>query len=177
MSSTHQSLFLLLLADLAPQEKTLDRRLDEKPTEEEDVKYEVGVDVDGEVHVELEHDEGHEAMGEPEVGERRAGDLRQEGRGRVLPKGLHHRGALQDGDHLLLEADGDELVEEGDVVPRVVPVPHGEEGEGADLARVLVVEEAQPLVHVVQHPGVGVDVERLDHVVETGDGLESGEGS
>jgi hypothetical protein len=67
---------------------------------------------------------------------------------------------------LLLKVDRDELVEEADVVSRVVSVPDGEEDEDAKLARLTVVQELETLVDVVSHPGVGVDVERLNHVSE-----------
>ena len=40
-------------------------------------------------------------------------------------------------------------------------MPDGEEGEGGELADVLVVEELEPLVHVLGHPPVGVDVKCL----------------
>ena len=39
------------------------------------------------------------------------------------------------------------------------------------LNRVPVVEESEALVDVVEDPGVGVDVERLDHVVESSQAL------
>ena len=43
----------------------------------------------------------------------------------------------------------------------VPAMPDGEEGEGGELADVLVVEELEPLVHVLGHPPVGVDVKCL----------------
>ena len=55
----------------------------------------------------------------------------------------------------------------------MVSVPHGEEDECAELAGDPVIEEAEPLVDVVQHPGVRVDVERLHHVVESCHALKS----
>ena len=39
------------------------------------------------------------------------------------------------------------------------------------LNRVPAVEESEALVDVVEDPGVGVDVERLDHVVESSQAL------
>ena len=41
------------------------------------------------------------------------------------------------------------------------------------LNRVPAVEESEALVDVVEDPGVGVDVERLDHVVESSQALIS----
>ena len=75
-STITASLFLLVrLPDLAPQEEALDGSLDQGPSHEEYPEDEVGVGVDGEVQIELEQDEGHQAVREPEEGEGRADGL------------------------------------------------------------------------------------------------------
>ncbi len=68
--------------------------------------------------------------------------------------------------HVSLDEHDEELVCKRDVVAGVVPVPHGQEDERAQLAEVLVAQEPEPLVDVAEHPRVGVDVEGLDEVLE-----------
>ena len=57
-------------------------------------------------------------------------------------------------------------MKESDVVARVVSVPDGKEHEYPKLRVCPVVQELQPLVDVVGHPGIGVDVEGLDQLGE-----------
>ena len=45
-------------------------------------------------------------------------------------------------------------------------MPHSKKHQGRQLADVAVVHELQPLVHVIHHPVVRVDVEGLDVVTE-----------
>lgn len=55
-------------------------------------------------------------------------------------------------------------MEERDVVSRVVAVPDRQEHQDPQLGVGPVVQELEALVDVVRNPGVGVDVERLDHL-------------
>mmetsp|Transcript_77710 Transcript_77710/g.130446 ORF Transcript_77710/g.130446 Transcript_77710/m.130446 type:complete len:354 (-) Transcript_77710:275-1336(-) len=66
-----------------------------------------------------------------------------------------------------------ELHDEGRKVPEVHAVPQGQEQQGPELRQLLVPQEPQPLHHVDLHPGVGVDVEVGDDVLEAGGKLIS----
>jgi hypothetical protein len=66
--------------------------------------------------------------------------------------------------YLFLEIDDEELVNECDVVSRVVAVPDRQEDESSGLTHESVVEEPEPLVDVRHHPRVRVDVEAVDQL-------------
>ncbi len=68
--------------------------------------------------------------------------------------------------YLSLDHHDKELVEECDIVARVVAVPDRQEDQSAELAQVLVVQEPKTLVHVGQHPAVGIDIEGFDQMLE-----------
>jgi hypothetical protein len=66
--------------------------------------------------------------------------------------------------YLFFEIDDEELVNECDVVSRVVTVPDRQEDEGSGLTHESVVEEPKSLVDVRHHPRVRVDVEAVDQL-------------